>query len=364
MIKQSQPFVNEDIKQAILNVLDSKIFVKGKCIETFEKEFAKFVGVDYGISVNSGTSALFLALKALGIKKGDEVIVPSHTFVASATPILMCGATPIFVDVSDDYLIDISDIETKITENTKAIIAVHLYGQPCNMEKLRSIMKILGIYLIEDACQAHGAKYNGKNVGTFGDVSVFSFFPSKNMTVCGDGGISVTNNKDLARKMKMQRDHGRDYTTENGKYNSSILGYNFRLSEIPAATGIEQLKHITEFNSERNEIAYAYNKYLTSKIIKPISHFDRYHVYHQYVIRTDKRNELKQYLYENGIETGIHYPIPCHKQDVFAYKNIKTYNLENTEKICDEILSLPMYPSLKPEEVNKVILTINKFFGE
>ena len=346
------------MKEKVLQVLDSGRFIKGPRVKEFESEFAKYCKVKYGTAVSSGTSAIYLALRALDVGAGDEVIVPSHSFIASATPILMVGATPVFVDVDTDYNMDMNDLENKITEKTKAIICVHLYGQMCDMDRLMELKEKHGFYLIEDACQAHGAEYDSKKSGSFGDISCFSFFPSKNMTVAGDGGIAITSNEELDARLKALRDQGRDYRTKEGKYVSTILGFNFRMSEIAASVGLCQLELLDEWIKKRRKIADLYNKLLPNEIAKPNEPKYKKHVYHLYVIRTDKRNELKEYLHKDGIDTGIHYPVPIHKQPIFS----GNWKLPFTEKICKEILSLPMYPNLEKEQVEYVCEKVNDFF--
>jgi len=352
------PTITEEMKKAVLKVLDSHRYVKGPNVSELEERFARYCGVPFGSAVSNGTSAIYLALKSLGIGPGDEVIVPSFSFVASATPILFSGATPIFVDINNSYLMNIDDLEKKITKKTKAVICVHLYGQMCDMGRLTELKEKHGFHLIEDACQAHGAEFNGKRSGSFGDIGCFSFFPSKNMTVCGDGGIAVTKSKDLKNKIDMLRDHGRDYSTEEGKFKSTVLGFNFRMSEVPAAIGIEQLKHLDTWTEKRREIAKKYNSLLTNKVLKPAESEKRKHVYHVYAIRTDKRDELRKFLSKRNIETGIHYPLAIHHQPIFSSKS----NLPVTDAVCKEILSLPIYPSISDEQIEFVAESVNEFF--
>ncbi len=354
----STPTITEDMKKSVAGVLDSRRFVKGPKVKEFEEKFSRYCGVKHGVGVNSGTSAIYIALRALNIGKGDKVLTPSHSFVASATPILFAGAEPVFVDVGDDYLMSIDDLEEKITEKTKAVICVHLYGQMCDMKRLIELKEKHGFYLVEDACQAHGAEFGGKKSGTFGDISCFSFFPSKNLTVCGDGGMSITNNEEFDAIMKALRDHGRDYRTKEGKFKSTFLGLNMRMSEISGVLGIEQLKYVDEWIDKRRNIAKIYDKLLTDKVTKPINHENGKHVYHLYVIITERRDELKEFLSKNEIETGIHYPLPIHKQPIFSNE----WNLPKTEKMCGEILSLPIYPTMKKDEVEFVCEKINEFF--
>jgi perosamine synthetase len=357
MIQLSVPTITEKMKNKVLDVLNSGRFIKGNNVAAFEEIFSRYCGVKYGVSVSSGTAAIFLALKALGVGEGDEIIVPSHTFIASATPILMVGAKPVFVDIGDDFLMDMSDVENKVTSRTKAVVCVHLYGQICDMTRLAQLKEKFGFSIVEDCCQAHGAVYKGKKAGSFGDIACFSFFPSKNMTVAGDGGMAVTSDENLYNTMKMLRDHGRDYSTKEGKYISTVLGYNFRMSEISAALGLCQLELLDEWSERRREIASLYNEVVTDEVIKPMVGKNRKHVYHLYVIRTKKREELGNFLHKNGIETGIHYPIPVHKQPIF-----EACHLPVTEKICEEILSIPIYPLLNDEQVIQVCNKINEFF--
>jgi dTDP-4-amino-4,6-dideoxygalactose transaminase len=360
MIPLSKPVITEEMKKKVLEVLDSGRFIKGPRVKEFEEEFARYCGVRYGTAVSSGTAAIYLALRALDIKEGDEVITPSHSFIATAEPILMVGAKPVFVDIGEDYNLDVDDVKRKITDRTRDVICVHLYGQMCDMDRLIELTDKHGLYLIEDAAQAHGAEYDGKKAGSFGDLACFSFFPSKNMTVAGDGGMVVTNDGELDAKIKSLRDHGRDYRKEDGKFSSTMLGFNFRMSEISAVIGIEQLRHLDEWIDKRREIANWYNELLEAndEIMRPKEFERRKHAYHLYVIRSEKRDELKEFLFSKGIETGIHYPLAIHQQPIFS----GNYNLPKTERICREVLSLPMYPGLKEEEVEFVCEKVNEFF--
>ncbi|VVB60037.1 Aspartate aminotransferase [uncultured archaeon] len=353
-IPLSKPTITEEMKDAVLKVLDSSRFVKGPVLEKFESEFSKYCGAKYGVGVSSGTAAIYLALRALDIKSGDEVIVPSLSFIASASPILMVGATPKFVDVDESYCIDINDLKKKISGKTKAIICVHLYGQMCNMDEIMALKEKYGFVLIEDCAQAHGAEFRGKKAGSFGDISAFSFFPSKNMTVCGDGGMAITSDSGLYEKLKMLRDHGR-----TDKYLHHILSMNFRMSEISAAIGMEQLKHLDEWDAKRREIAKIYNQLLSGKIEKPREFEHRKHVYHLYVIRAKNREELKEYLLKNEIASDVHYPVPIHLQPIFSKYSAP---LKNTERFAKEILSLPIYPGLEKKEIEEVCEKVNLYF--
>lgn len=360
MIPLSKPMITEEMKEKVLEVLESGRFIKGPRVKEFEGEFAKYCGVRYGTAVSSGTAAIYLALKALDVKEGEEVICPSHSFVATAEPVQVLGAKPVFVDIGEDYNLDIDEVGKKITDRTKAVICVHLYGQMCEMKRLVELTKSHGLYLIEDAAQAHGAEYDGKKAGSFGDIACFSFFPSKNMTVAGDGGMTVTNNEDLDAKVKALRDHGRDYRRKDGKFSSTLLGLNFRMSEISAVIGMEQLRELDEWIGKRREIASWYNELLvdTDKLIRPKEFERRKHAYHLYVIRSERRDALKDFLSSNGIETGIHYPLAIHQQPIFS----GIWSLPRTEKVCKGILSLPMYPGLERESVEVVCSKVNEFF--
>ena len=363
VIQLSKPIITEEMKQRVMEVLNSGRFIKGQQVKNFETEFANYCNVNHGVAVSSGTAAIYLALRALGIRQGDEVILPSHTFIATAEPILMVGAKPVFVDIGNDYNLNIEDVKRKITPWTKAIICVHLYGQMCNMDALQDVISEKykhynqKIYLIEDAAQAHGATFRYKKAGSFGGVACFSFFPSKNLTVAGDGGMVVTNDNELDTKLRALRDHGRDYSTKEGKYLSTMLGFNFRMSEIPAVVGSEQLKLLDSWNEKRRELAGLYDKLLADIPVEtPIAGENQKHVYHQYVIRSKQRDELKNYLHKNGIETGIHYRIPVHLQRIFDGETV----LPRTERVCGEILSLPMHPLLSEEDVEFVCKKIKE----
>ncbi|MCD4703676.1 MAG: DegT/DnrJ/EryC1/StrS family aminotransferase [Methanosarcinaceae archaeon] len=353
-INFSEMYVDDDIRSAVAQVLDSGRFIKGNNLRQFEQEFAEFCNTEYAIGVSSGTSAILLTMMALGIKKDDEVIVPSHTFIASASPAKFLGATPVYVDVDPEtYTIDPTQLEDAISANTKAIIAVHLYGHPADMDPIMDIATSHNIPVVEDACQAHAGEYKGKRTGSMGDIGVFSFFPSKNMTVAGDGGMVVTSNEELAEKISMLRDHGR-----KEKYVSDMLGLNLRLSEIPAAVGREQLKHLPEWTDRRRAVAAEYDRLLADVVDTPTAAAWAKHVYHLYVIQTDDRDGLAQYLKDNGISTGIHYPVPVHKQPCMEAGDVE---LPVTDTLVDRILSLPMHPQMTDEQVQYVAEKIQEW---
>ena len=356
-VNMAEMYVDDEIKNAAIRVLESRRYVKGEEAKKLEEEFAEFVRAKYGIATNSGTSALHVALLAIGIKRGDEVIVPSHTFIATVSPVVHIGAKPVFAEIDEEtYTINPEDIRKKITERTKAIMPVHLYGHPCNMDEIKEIAEEHDLKIIEDACQAHGAEYKGKKVGSIGDIAAFSFFPSKNMTVAGDGGMIVTNNEEYAIKAKALVDQGR---IAGKKYEHDFVGFNYRMSEILAAIGRVQLKHLPEWIEKRREVAGIYDEILEEDVVLPMEKEWAKHVYHLYVIRHEERDKLKEFLKEKGIATGIHYPIPVHLQpSMREYGNVK---LEVTEKIAREILSIPMHPQMEREDVEYVANAIKEW---
>ena len=353
-ISLSKMYVDERIRQAVVEVLDSGQYIKGQKLETFEQNFAAFCHTRYAIGVSSGTSAILLSLMALGIGAGDEVIVPSHTFIATASPSVFLGAKPVYADIDPEtYTIDPAEVRSKITPRTKVIIPVHLYGHTCDMDAVNGLAREHGLYVIEDACQAHGATYRGRRAGSLADVACFSFYPAKNMTVLGDGGMATTNDEELALRIRMMADHGR---TE--KYVHELLGLNFRMSEVHAAVGIEQLKHVDEWNDRRREIAAQYNRLLRGlEVVTPNEKEWAGHVYYMYVIRLKQRDKLALYLKGKGIQTGIHYPVPLHRQPCVR----SDISLPVTEKYVDEILSLPMHPQLTDAEVEYVASCVREF---
>ena len=340
----------DEINKAIQQVLSNQWFILGKELEKFEKEFSSYIGVKYGIGVNSGSDALYLAVKALGIGKGDEVITVSHTFVSTVDAIVRNGAKPIFLDIDPEtYTIDVTQIEKKITERTKAIIPVHLYGHPSDMDPIMENAEEHNLFVIEDACQAHGAEYKGKKVGSIGHIGCFSFYPAKNLGAYGDAGMIVTNDEELAGRLRMMRNYG-----QLKKYYHQFIGVNSRLDEIQAAILRVKLKHLDEWNEKRRKVARLYNEFLEdSEVITPTQSEYAKHVYYVYVIRHKNRDKLEEHLEKNGIQTLIHYPIPVHKQKAYTDLGFAA-KLPETEKICNEILSLPMHPWLKGDEINLI----------
>jgi len=352
----AEMFVDDEMREAVLRVLESKQYVKGEETKKFEEEFSSFCNTKYGVGTNSGTSALHVALLTIGVKPFDEVIIPSHTFVATASPLLHIGAQPVFADIDKDtYTIDPEDVEKKITDKTKAIIPVHLYGHPCDMKPLLDIAEENNVVVIEDACQAHGAEYEGQKIGSIGGVACFSFFPSKNMTVAGDGGMITTNSHEYFEVAEALVNQGR---LAGKKYEHDYAGFNYRMSEILAAIGRVQLKHLPEWIKRRKEVASWYNDMLANdEIILPVEKNWAKHAYHLFVVRTIQREALRRYLAEHDIATGIHYPIPVHLQPSIKKKNRQP--LEITEKIAREVVSLPIHPQLEKKDVELVCELIN-----
>lgn len=353
--------IKKEVNKEINKVLKSGWFVLGENLKEFEKDFAKYIGVKFCFGVNSGTDALRIALKACGIKKGDEVITVANTFISTALVISDVRALPIFVDVKDDFLIDTSKIEEKITQRTKAIIPVYLYGTPADMDAIMKIAKKHNLKVIEDACQAHGALYKGKKVGQWGDVGCFSFYPPKNLGAYGDGGACVTNNPEIAKKIELFRNYG-----QTKKYYYDIKGFNSRLDELQAAILRVKLKYLDKWNTARTNIAYSYLKELSKekKIILPKYKNNISPVWHLFVIRIKDREKLINFLNKKGIATLIHYPLPIHKQR--AYKelwNNKIF-LPKTEKYAKEILSLPIFPEMNSQEVSYVINSLKEYYGK
>jgi len=349
----------EEIDSAIHRVLDSGWYILGKEVSAFEKEFAQFNTVSHAVGVGSGTDALHIALRALEIGAGDEVITTAHTAVATASAIDLAGAKPIFVDIEPElFTMDPQLIEKAITPRTKAIIPVHIYGQPCDMDTIMEIANHNNLKVIEDCAQAHGAEYKGKQVGSIGDVGCFSFYPTKNLGALGDGGALVTNNEQLTEKIKLIREYGWEE-----RYVSGVEGWNSRLDELQAAILRVKLKNLDKDNSRRQNIAKKYNELLNDLPLElPKTRGSCTHVFHLYVIKVENRNDLKSYLQNMGINTTIQYPVPVHQQKYFQNKCGKS-SLPVTEQATKNILSLPMYPELEEKEINKVSNSLKDYFS-
>jgi dTDP-4-amino-4,6-dideoxygalactose transaminase len=346
----------QEIDSAISNVLNSGTYILGNEVKSFEEEFAQFTGTKYAVGVGSGTDALHLSLKAFNIGNGDEVITVSHTAVATVSAIIQCGATPVFVDIERDYFtMDPLKLEKAITKRTKAIIIVHIYGQPADLDPIIVTAKKYNIHLIEDCAQAHGAVYKNKKVGSIGEVGCFSFYPTKNLGGIGDGGMITTNDIDIYKQLKLLREYG-----WKERYISFFNGYNSRLDEIQAAVLRVKLKYLEKDNMKRGAIASQYYKGLEDlDLILPKIRDNVGHVYHLFVVRIKKRNELKDFLFQNEILSLIHYPVPVHLQN--GYRYLPEFSLSVTEAAAQEILSLPMFPELSKHEIGYVIDMIRKF---
>ncbi len=350
--------IKAEIKAAFDEVFESSWFILGKQVERFEQEFAAYCGASYGIGVGSGTEALHLALLACGVQPGDEVITVANTAVPTVSAISFAQATPVFVDIDPvSYTMDPQAIESKITSRTRVILPVHLYGQPADMDPILDVARRYGLKVVEDACQAHGAEYRGQKVGAIGDLGCFSFYPSKNLGAYGDGGMVVTNDPELADHVRLLRNYG-----QRKRYYHDIKGFNSRLDELQAAFLRKKLLHLDQWNLRRRALASRYQELLDDSVIKPVEQSYAYHIYHLYVIRCQRREQLQQHLLENGIQTLIHYPVPVHLQRAYQDLNLSSKSLPITEQFASEILSLPMFPELTDEQVSIVADRINRFY--
>jgi dTDP-4-amino-4,6-dideoxygalactose transaminase len=346
--------IGDQTTHAIRLVQESGNFVLGKNDENFEQEFSSYIGTKFGVGVNSGSDALLLAIKVLGIGEGEEIITVSHTMSSTVDAITRNGAKPIFVDVEPDTLeMDVSNFEEKISAKTRAIIPVHLYGHPVNMNPLMEIAKEHDLVVIEDACQAHGSEYSHRRVGSIGDIGCFSFYPTKNLGAYGDGGMLVTNNKEFYEKLKKMRNHG-----QSTRYSQDFVGVNSRLDEIQAAVLRVKLPYLSQWNERRRRIAKLYNDLLRNPdLVPPIEKEYAKHAYHLYVIMHNDRDKLQQHLLKKGVQTLIHYPTPVHKQKAYAVD----MTLPITEQICRKILSLPIHPWLLEDEIRVICESINEY---
>ena len=347
--------INKELKEATNRVIDSNWYILGKEVENFEREFADYLGVKYCIGVGNGLEALHIILRAYGIGEGDEVIIPSNTYIATALAVSYAGATPVMVEPDErTYNINPDLIEKEITKKTKAIMPVHLYGQACNMDPINKVSKKYNLKVIEDAAQAHGATYKGKKCGALGDASGFSFYPTKNLGALGDAGAVTTNDKELAKKVRALRNYG----SEKHYYNK-YMGFNSRLDEMQAAILRVKLRHLEEFNKERKTIAQFYlNGLQNTNLILPYVPEWSEPVWHQFVIRTRKRDELQEYLKDSGVETAIHYPVPIHLQEAYKYLGYKKGDFPIAEKIANEVLSLPMWVGLGEKEIELIYIMV------
>jgi dTDP-4-amino-4,6-dideoxygalactose transaminase len=343
--------IKDEIDAAVINVLESTQFVLGSEVAALEAEFAEYCNATHGIAVNTGTSALHVALLAAGIGPGDEVITVPFTFVATVAAIVYTGATPVFVDIDPvSYTIDVTQIEAAITERTKAILPVHLYGQPADMDPILEIAQRHQLVVIEDAAQAHRAEYKGQRVGSIGDIGCFSFYPGKNLGAYGEGGMVTTNNPEYDRVMRMLRDWGQEK-----RYHHVLKGYNYRMDGVQGAILRVKLRYLDQWTEARRSHAALYDTLLADSGVKtPAVMPYSYHVYHVYVVRSHHRPALQQKLQDQGIQTGIHYPIPVHLQPAYADLGYKAGDFPQAEAVANEVLSLPMYPELSEAQIKLV----------
>lgn len=361
-LKSQYQSIKSDIDTAIENIIANTRFIGGAELDAFEADFAKFQGTNYSVGVASGTGAIFLALRALGIQPGDEVITTAHSFIATIEPVEEIGAIPVFVDIDrETYNIDVSKIEAAITDKTRAIMPVHLYGQLAQMDVIMEIARKHNLFVIEDAAQAHGAEYKGKRAGQWGDIATFSFYPGKNLGAYGDGGAICTNDKEIADAINKLRDHGRI-----GKYVHGLIGYGERLDTLQAAILHAKLPYLNEWNAKRREHAAYYTQRLSEhdKVITPTIAYDSTPVFHIYCIQVEgNRDEILQELQSRGVGAGIHYPIPIHLQPAMEHRNIGEDSFPITENIAKQIISLPIYAELTEEQRAYVVDTLLDILG-
>jgi Predicted pyridoxal phosphate-dependent enzyme apparently involved in regulation of cell wall biogenesis len=350
--------IETELEEAFSKVLKKNWFIQGTECEAFEREFAEYCGADYAIGCGNGLDALYLILRALEIGEGDEVIVPSNTYIATALAVSYTGAKPVFVEPDmRSYNINPELIEEKVTDRTKAIMAVHLYGQPADIDAIKVVADKYGLKIIEDSAQAHGAAYKGKRTGSLGVAAGFSFYPGKNLGALGDGGAVVTNDKELADKVRALGNYGSDY-----KYHHIYKGNNSRLDEMQAAFLRVKLRNLDKWNEDRRRTAARFSSEITNPaIILPETMEGNTHVYHLYAIRCEKRDELEKYLNDKGIGTNKHYPIPMHLQGAYTELGIKEGELPLAEEISRTELSIPMYYGMSDEQIEYIIDSINSF---
>ena len=375
--------IKEEIDTIVLKVLASGAYILGDTVKAFEEAYADYIGVNYAVGVGNGTDALVIALKSLNIGKADEVITTAMSFFATAEAIAAVGATPVFVDCTEDtFLIDPQKIEEKITVKTKAIIPVHLYGQCADMDTILGIAEKYKLYVIEDAAQAAGAEYKGKKAGSMGDIGCFSFFPTKNLGCAGDGGIIVTNQKSVYRKSRAYKVHGSgldgqftyqslqgidsteefDFKENLPKYYNFVIGYNSRLDALQAAILKTKLNHLDNWNKQRRIIAEKYNHQIFNpKVTLPYIAKENQPIFYVYMLKVKERDGFRKYLKENGIETGVYFPVPLHKQKVFESLGYQNGDFPNAEMVADHTVAIPMFPELSIEEQEKIVKCVNQY---
>jgi dTDP-4-amino-4,6-dideoxygalactose transaminase len=360
-LKAQYQSIKPEIDSAIQDVISNTAFILGKAVADFEEQFAKYCGVKYSLGINSGTSALIMALQAVGIGKGDEVVTTPNTFIATAEAISCAGATPVFVDMEEkSYNMDPGKLEKAITKKTKAVVPVHLYGQPADMDPILDIAKKKGVVVIEDACQAHGAEYKGKRTGSLGKMGCFSFYPGKNLGAYGEGGGVTTDDEEMVRKIKALRDHG-----SPKKFYHEFIGNNCRLEGIQGAVLAVKLKHLDKWNDGRRKNAELYKKHLRGTEVKlPQEMPYAKHVYHVFCVQVKDREKLIEFLSKKEIFTNIHYPIPIHLQKAYSFLGYKKGDFPVVESSMDEILSLPMFAELTEEQIKYTADCIREFYGK
>jgi len=358
-LKANYLSIKNEIDSAIRDVIYNTSFIMGPHVKEFDENFAKYIGTKYCSGVANGTVALHLALNTLGIKKDDEVITVPNTFIATTEAITMCGAKPVFVDIDpENFNINPKLIEAAITKKTKAIICVHLYGQSCDMDPILKICKKNNLFLIEDAAQAHGAEYKGRKLGTFGYIGCFSMFPAKVLGAYGDAGAVVTNNDKIGPLIAKLRDHGRIT-----KYEHLIEGFNYRIDALQSAILNVKLRYLDQWIEARRNKAKIYNELLSGIVETPKEENYAKHTYYMYVIRCKNRDDLQEFLKQNDIGTGIHYPIPLHLQPALKYLGYKKRDFPEAEIVAEEILSIPMYPELSLQQINYIVEKIKEFYS-
>jgi len=356
-IPLSRPPLDDEIKAAVLAAIDSRQYILGPECKAFEEEFARYTGSRHAVLSSSATAALWMALKAFGVKSDDEVLVPSHTAFPTVEAVCFAGCVPIFVDVDDSYTVDLADAAAKITPRTVGFVPVHLYGHPADLSSIQQLCAERSLWLLEDCAQAHGAAWQGRKVGTFGRAGAFSFYPSKNLTVMGDGGLLATDDDDVAARCRRLRDHGR-----LNKDVHAEIGFNLRFNDIQAAVGRVLLRRLSAMNDHRRSLAERYRAGLSGlPLVLPGERIGARHVYHLYVVRTPERDALAKFLTTRGIATGIHYPVPSHKQP--AVERFDPPALPCTERIVGEILTLPISAGHTAAEVDEVVAAVREFFG-
>ena len=353
-LKSHHAALRTELDRAIKEVIDSGAFAGGPFVEKFERDFAAYCGSRYAMGVGSGTEALWLSLLACGVGPGDEVITVANTFMATAEAITYCGARPVFVDVNETtYTMDPAGLEDAVGPRTKAIIPVHLFGQPADMDPILEFARKHNLFVIEDAAQAHGAKYKGRTAGTIGDAGCFSFYPSKNLGALGEAGAIITNDAELQEKLRILRDHG-----QVRKYHHEVIGWNCRMDGIQAAVLSVKLPYLESGNSLRRTHALEYNRAFDGmgEVITPFEASYARHVYHVYAIRVEERDEVTRFLNERAIQCAVHYPVPIHLQKAYQDLGYKTGSLPISEQIARQFISLPMFPELTEAQINMVVL--------